>query len=91
MIGGALGCGVTHTLVTPLDVVKCNMQANPGKYRGLLHGFKEISASEGANALVKGWLPTCLGYHLQGMFKFGLNEIFKDVYSNQVGEENAVK
>ena len=24
--GGMLSCGVTHTAVTPLDVVKCNMQ-----------------------------------------------------------------
>ena len=27
-IGGALSCGTTHTAVTPLDVVKCNMQAS---------------------------------------------------------------
>lgn len=26
MIGGAIACGGTHTMVTPLDVVKCNMQ-----------------------------------------------------------------
>ena len=26
-IGGILSCGLTHTAVTPLDVVKCNMQA----------------------------------------------------------------
>lgn len=25
-IGGILSCGITHTMVTPLDVVKCNMQ-----------------------------------------------------------------
>lgn len=24
--GGMLSCGLTHTAVTPLDVVKCNMQ-----------------------------------------------------------------
>jgi hypothetical protein len=24
--GGALSCGITHTAITPLDVVKCNMQ-----------------------------------------------------------------
>jgi len=65
-------------LVTPLDVVKCNMQANPGKYTNLIQGFKMIAAEGGTGALVKGWLPTCLGYHAQGMFKFGLNEIFKD-------------
>jgi len=26
MIAGVLSCGVTHTLICPLDVVKCNMQ-----------------------------------------------------------------
>ncbi|KAK2666037.1 hypothetical protein Ddye_004611 [Dipteronia dyeriana] len=25
--GGILSCGLTHTTVTPLDLVKCNMQA----------------------------------------------------------------
>lgn len=26
--GGMLCCGLTHTAVTPLDIVKCNMQVN---------------------------------------------------------------
>lgn len=42
-------------------------------------------------ALVKGWVPTCIGYHIQGMAKFGFNEIFKDVYGNMLGEDNAYK
>ena len=25
-VGGIASCGLTHTLVTPLDIVKCNMQ-----------------------------------------------------------------
>lgn len=25
-VGGALSCGLTHTLVTPLDLVKCRRQ-----------------------------------------------------------------
>ena len=25
-VGGILSCGLTHTAVTPLDLVKCNMQ-----------------------------------------------------------------
>ena len=25
-VGGALSCGITHTLVTPLDLVKCRLQ-----------------------------------------------------------------
>lgn len=29
-IGGSLSCGLTHTAVTPLDLVKCNMQVRTG-------------------------------------------------------------
>ena len=26
MVGGILSCGITHTIVCPLDIVKCRMQ-----------------------------------------------------------------
>lgn len=91
LFGGVLACGITHTAVCPLDIVKCNMQTNPTKYRSLIPGLRTVIAEEGAAALSKGWLPTAIGYSMQGMFKFGLNEIFKDVYSNALGEENALK
>lgn len=29
-VGGIASCGLTHTMVTPLDIVKCNMQARSG-------------------------------------------------------------
>lgn len=38
-----------------------------------------------------GWVPTFIGYSLQGFGKFGFYEIFKDVYKGIVGEENANK
>jgi solute carrier family 25 phosphate transporter 3 len=91
MVAGVLSCGVTHTAITPLDVVKCNMQVNPAKYKGLVPGLKLIAAEEGASALFKGWAPTAIGYSAQGMFKFGLYEYFKDTYSTLAGEENAHK
>jgi hypothetical protein len=28
MIGGSLACGVTHTAIVPLDVVKCRRQVH---------------------------------------------------------------
>jgi len=73
--------------VTPLDVTKCNMQVNPAKYKGLVSGLRTIAAEEGVGALSKGWLPTLLGYSAQGCFKFGLYEVFKDVYANALGKE----
>ncbi|EPT01242.1 hypothetical protein FOMPIDRAFT_1023356 [Fomitopsis schrenkii] len=87
MIGGILACGTTHAGITPLDVTKCNMQVNPGKYKGLVSGIRTIVAEEGSAGLWKGVGPTFVGYSLQGMFKYGLYEVFKDAYMNLAGEE----
>ncbi|KPA86542.1 putative mitochondrial mitochondrial phosphate transporter [Leptomonas pyrrhocoris] len=91
--GGVLACGTTHTAVCPLDVVKCNMQVSPERFKSLGQGMKLILAEEGAGAtgLLKGWLPTFFGYSTQGAFKFGLYEVFKDFYANLAGEKNAEK
>lgn len=86
-----MACGLTHALITPLDVTKCNMQVNPGKYKGLVSGLKTIAAEEGAMAVWKGWFPTLLGYSAQGALKYGLYEVFKDFYSNLAGEEDSKK
>ncbi|KAK2722373.1 hypothetical protein QYM36_002791 [Artemia franciscana] len=87
--GGLLSCGITHTLVVPLDLVKCRIQVNPEKYRSIVRGFKVTVAEEGAKALVKGWAPTFVGYSVQGICKFGFYEVFKSLYSDLLGEENA--
>jgi hypothetical protein len=71
-IGGVASCGLTHTAVTPLDVVKCNMQTDPAKYKSIRTGFGTILKEQGAAGLMRGWLPTLLGYSAQGAFKFGL-------------------
>ena len=91
MVGGILSCGLTHTAVTPLDVAKCNMQVDGAKYRGLVQSIKLIMAEEGSAAIWKGWLPTFYGYSMQGLFKFGLYEVFKDLYADIAGEEASVK
>eukprot|EP01010_Urceolus_cornutus_P000211 NODE_1030_length_1151_cov_1579.909256_g782_i0.p1 GENE.NODE_1030_length_1151_cov_1579.909256_g782_i0~~NODE_1030_length_1151_cov_1579.909256_g782_i0.p1 ORF type:complete len:347 (-),score=66.13 NODE_1030_length_1151_cov_1579.909256_g782_i0:110-1075(-) len=91
MVAGVLSCGLTHTAVCPLDVVKCNMQVNPAKYKGLIPGLKVVIAESGTgtNGIWKGWLPTLAGYSAQGCFKFGLYEVFKDLYMNAAGEHLA--
>lgn len=60
---------------------------NPGKFKGLVPGLKTIAAEEGAKGLWKGFGPTFVGYSLQGLFKYGLYEYFKDTYMNLAGEE----
>merc|ERR1712149_77767 len=87
--GGILSCGVTHTAVVPLDLVKCRIQVDPGKYGGLIQGFRVTLAEESVRALGKGWAPTAIGYSMQGLCKFGFYEVFKNLYGNMIGEENA--
>merc|ERR1719233_1017583 len=87
-VGGALSCGLTHTAVTPLDLVKCRIQVNKEKYKSIGNGFKVTVAEGGARGLVLGWAPTAIGYTMQGICKFGFYEFFKNIYSGILGEEN---
>lgn len=86
--GGILSCGITHTMVVPLDLVKCRLQVDAAKYKNLIHGFKVSVKEEGMKGLAKGWAPTFYGYSMQGACKFGFYEYFKVLYSNMLGEEN---
>ncbi|KAJ1520183.1 hypothetical protein ONE63_004396 [Megalurothrips usitatus] len=88
-LGGILSCGITHTAIVPLDLVKCRMQVDAKKYPGIFKGFAVTMKEDGARGLAKGWAPTFIGYSMQGMFKFGLYEWFKVVYADMLGEENA--
>ncbi|KAJ7449561.1 mitochondrial carrier protein [Mycena latifolia] len=91
MLGGVLACGFTHAGITPLDVAKCNMQVNPLKYNGLFPSIRTLMKEEGQTGIWKGFGPTFVGYSLQGMFKYGLYEVFKDAYMNLAGEEMSNK
>jgi len=98
-IGGILSCGLTHTAVTPLDLVKCNVQANPKVFPSTTVGFSKIYGGapdalamgfrSGMSGILKGWGPTLAGYSVQGLCKFGFYEYFKHLGAEAVGEENA--
>jgi solute carrier family 25 phosphate transporter 3 len=60
-----------------MDIVKCNMQIDPVKYKSIGSGFGLIVKEQGILGLYKGWGPTLFGYSAQGCFKFGLYEYFK--------------
>lgn len=88
-LGGILSCGITHTAIVPLDLVKCRIQVDPAKFGGIVKGFKVTLAEDGVRGLGKGWAPTAIGYSMQGLCKFGFYEVFKDLYSKLLGEENS--
>ncbi|CCK68460.1 Mir1p KNAG_0B00110 [Huiozyma naganishii CBS 8797] len=90
-LAGAIGCGVTHSSLVPIDVVKTRIQLEPAVYnKGMVGSFKKIIGEEGAGALLTGFGPTLLGYSVQGAFKFGGYEVFKKLFIDTIGYDNAV-
>ncbi|XP_010939395.1 mitochondrial phosphate carrier protein 3, mitochondrial [Elaeis guineensis] len=89
--GGIASCGLTHTAITPLDVLKCNMQIDPAKYKSATSGFGVLLREQGLRGFYRGWVPTLLGYGAQGACKLGFYEFFKKYYSDIAGPEYAAK
>ncbi len=56
---------------------------------GMIGGFRKVIAKEGAGALLTGFGTTAAGYFLQGAFKFGGYELFKQQFINILGYETA--
>ncbi|KAL3835374.1 hypothetical protein ACJIZ3_010110 [Penstemon smallii] len=90
-VGGMLSCGLTHMSVTPLDIVKCNMQIDPTKYKSITSGFGILLKEQGIKGFFRGWAPTLVGYSAQGACKMGFYEYFKKYYSDIAGPEYATK
>lgn len=89
--GGLLACGLTHTAVTPLDLVKTRRQVDSKLYKSNFQAWSLISRKEGVRGIMTGWSPTFFGYSAQGAFKYGWYEYFKKAYSDVAGPENAYK
>lgn len=87
-VGGMLSAGTTHLAITPLDVLKVNMQVNPIKYKSISSCFTTILREQGPSALSRGWAGKFFGYGVQGGCRFGLYEYFKKLYSNVLVDSN---
>jgi len=83
-LGGIIACGPTHTMVTPLDLVKCRRQVDSKLYKSNAQAWKLIYAKEGLRGVFTGWAPTFVGYSLQGAGKYGFYEVFKYLYGEKL-------
>ena len=54
--------GLTHTAVTPLDLVKCRRQVDAKLYKGNFEAWGKIGRAEGFRGIFTGWSPTLFGY-----------------------------
>ncbi|KAK9944419.1 hypothetical protein M0R45_009989 [Rubus argutus] len=86
--GGMLSAGTTHLAITPLDVLKVNMQVNPVKYNKMASGFSILWREQGPSSLWRGWSGKLFGYGVQGGCRFGLYEYFKKCYSDVLKDQN---
>jgi len=88
---GAVCCSVTHAALVPVDVVKTRIQLSPEIYnKGMIGGFRQIIANEGAGKLLTGFAPTAAGYFVQGALKFGGYEFWKKQFVTYLGPEKSV-
>ncbi|KAM0067872.1 putative mitochondrial phosphate carrier protein Pic2/Mir1 [Helianthus debilis subsp. tardiflorus] len=87
-IGGMLSAGATHVAITPLDVLKVNMQVNPVKYSSICTTFTTLLREGGVSAFRRGWTGKFFGYGVQGACRFGLYEYMNKIYSNSLKEQN---
>lgn len=83
--------GLTHTAVTPLDLVKCRRQVDSKLYTGNFQAWSTIGKAEGIRGIYTGWSPTFFGYSAQGAFKYGGYEYFKKFYADLAGPDLAYK
>lgn len=86
-LSGAAGCCLTHSLVTPLDVVKTRMQTSPGRYAGISDGARTIVADEGWGMLFVGLQATLVGYAWYGMTVYPGYEFFSRLFEKLAGAD----
>lgn len=89
--GANIPQGLTHTAVTPLDLVKCRRQVDSKLYRSNMQAWRTISSAEGIRGIFTGWSPTFFGYCVQGGIKYGGYEFFKKFYSDLAGPEKTAR
>ncbi|KAK9989975.1 hypothetical protein SO802_024960 [Lithocarpus litseifolius] len=87
-VGGMLSAGTTHLAITPLDVLKVNMQVHPVRYNSISSCFTTLLREQGPSAFWRGWAGKFFGYGVQGGCRFGLYEYFKRLYSDIFVDHN---
>ncbi|KAK6928590.1 Mitochondrial substrate/solute carrier [Dillenia turbinata] len=82
--------GLIRTTVTPLDLVKCNMQIDPPKYKSILSGFGVVLEEQGMRGFFRGWVPTLLGYSAGNACMLGVYDFLRRNNSELAGPERTM-
>lgn len=85
---GAVGTAITHTSMTPFDVIKTKIQLEPLKYSENPIATARKLAAERV-PLFTGGAATAFGYLGQGLGKFGGVEVLKIQFAQKLGDKAA--
>ena len=85
-LSGALCSSSVHLVVTPLDVVKTNLQTNPEKYPNPVAAFNTLITERGLTGFFSGWVPTFIGFFIYGGVSFASTEFFRRYYIDLAGD-----
>ena len=92
LVGGACSSSV-RWMLTPIDLVKVNLQAHPGLWpNGVKQGLATIYNQEGLRGLYRGLTPTILAYATQSGVKYATYEYLKrTLWTEQQQQQQTVK
>lgn len=85
-LSGALCASTVHLILTPIDVVKTNVQRDFKKYPDPFTAFRIVLEEEGATGFFAGWIPTFIGFFIQGGVSYTAIEFFRRYYSDLIGD-----
>ncbi len=85
-LSGALCASSVHLILTPIDVVKTNIQTDSEKYPGPISAFKTVLEETGPTGFFAGWIPTFVGFFIQGGVAYTAIEFFRRYYSGLLGD-----
>lgn len=85
-LAGAICCSSVHLLLTPIDVVKTNIQTNPKKYIDPVTTFRLVLEERGVLGFFAGWVPTFFGFFISGGISYLAFEIFRRYYTDLIGD-----
>ena len=85
-LAGALCASSVHLILTPIDVIKTNMQTKPEKYPDPFTSFRTVLEEGGASGFFAGWIPTFVGFFIQGGVSYTAIEFFRRYYSEIIGD-----
>ena len=79
---------LTHSLTTPLDVLRTKMQLEPDAYPTTLDGLRKIVKEDGPSMLLQGLGATAAGYFMHGALKYASYEQLRllIVYAGGIAE-----